>query len=196
MIKRNQLPDICNNVESAINTLGCKGRIDSGTLSVDENELVLHYIPAPQIRFSTVQSACGKLGLQAVDNNGIIEIREGYMKTIITNAFSLNMLDRKRGQTKFVFTPISLREAVIIARRTNNLTVGIGHENTAAIVAELLNRKADTKAWQAIAKTRPNVSANDNQLLVAQYTGPRLQEGAKQLPEGAVIEFWHIVEEK
>jgi hypothetical protein len=33
---------------------------------------------------------------------------------------------------------------------------------------------------------------NDDTAIVAQYRGPRLEEGAKILPEGAAIEFYFV----
>lgn len=35
--------------------------------------------------------------------------------------------------------------------------------------------------------------AEDALTLVGQYRGPRLPDGATTLPEGATIEWWHVV---
>jgi len=62
------------------------------------------------------------------------------------------------------------------------LESAIGHADTAKVVGDLLG--IDLLA------NRVNISLNpgDN-MVVAQYIGPRLQEGATQLPDGARIEF-------
>lgn len=41
---------------------------------------------------------------------------------------------------------------------------------------------------------RINVQLGDDQrIIVAQYRGPRLPEGATQLPEGATLEFYRVM---
>lgn len=55
----------------------------------------------------------------------------------------------------------------------------IGHEQLANILNVPLNR------------TTVELK-NDDTAIVAQYRGPRLEEGAKILPEGAAIEFYFV----
>lgn len=97
----------------------------------------------------------------------------------IVNAFSINMLPRER--VSVVFTPISNGEAAAIA--AEGLESAIGHADTACVVGSLLG--IDLSANRVDIKVAPG-----DRLLVAQYTGPRLPEGATALPEGAKIEFW------
>jgi len=61
----------------------------------------------------------------------------------------------------------------------------VGHADTAAVFAGVLE--------VPVACNRVTVSLTDgDKLLVGQYRGPRLPEGATRLPEGATIQ-WLIV---
>jgi len=61
----------------------------------------------------------------------------------------------------------------------------VGHADTAALFSVLLGR--------AVPQNRVSVKvASDVILLVGQYVGPRLPEGATTLPEGAVVEWWVV----
>lgn len=100
----------------------------------------------------------------------------------ITNAFSINMLPREE-VVAVLFTPISLDEAREIAAK--GLESAIGHADTARIVSDLLGVE--------IPSNRVDIRLqNRDRILVAQYSGPRLPEGATTLPEGAKIEFWLV----
>jgi hypothetical protein len=61
----------------------------------------------------------------------------------------------------------------------------VGHETTAALFSRLLGR------YVLARKSRPRLAPGDV-LLVGQYSGPRLPEGATELPEGATIR-WLLV---
>lgn len=104
---------------------------------------------------------------------------------ILTNAFSINMFPGVRERT-VKFIPATLEQAKGLIGETK-VTGAIGHATTAALVNGLLDVE--------IEHTRVNVVFGENDdLLVAQYTGPRLPEGATVLPEGAAINFWLVVE--
>jgi len=61
----------------------------------------------------------------------------------------------------------------------------VGHESTAAVMNSIL--PVD------VVMNRITVSLDDESaLLVAQYKGPRLEEGVTELPEGAHIEWWTV----
>jgi len=61
----------------------------------------------------------------------------------------------------------------------------IGHQSTADVVNSVL--PVD------VVMNRITVSLDDKSaLLVAQYKGPRLEEGVTELPEGAHIEWWTV----
>jgi hypothetical protein len=112
------------------------------------------------------------------------------MTTYLGNAFSLNMLPPG---------PQSLRVVPLTVREAGDLVQGcaipvIGHVDTARLVADMLGLgpqsvPSDTDVIAA-ARQRPTVTLlRGDRLVVAQYRGPRLPEGATQLPEGATIEF-------
>jgi len=95
---------------------------------------------------------------------------------LLLNAFSANML--AAFPTKVAFEPISVEEAASIA--ADGIDSAVGHADTAALfssqlgVSVLVERRTVSLAAGAVA-------------LVGQYRGPRLDEGATQLPEGAEI---------
>lgn len=99
----------------------------------------------------------------------------------IVNAFSINMLPRDPLTLRFL--PVSVEEARRMAEA--GVQSAIGHADTARIVSALLgveipSNRADVRLQRG------------DRVLVAQYTGPRLPEGATALPEGARIEFWVV----
>ena len=98
----------------------------------------------------------------------------------LLNAFSLSMLTLPASAQ---FTEVSAAEAAEMAR---SLTSAVGHADTAGLFATLLG--------QDVPVNRVSVSLHPGQVaLVGQYIGPRLQEGATTLPEGARV-AWVKVE--
>lgn len=68
---------------------------------------------------------------------------------------------------------------------SNGFESAIGHADTATVVSGILGTD--------VPMNRISVSLEGEwKILVAQYSGPRLQEGAKSLPEGATIQFWIV----
>lgn len=118
------------------------------------------------------------------------------MKLILCNSFSLNMLSLQAYRLAFV--PIATPAAVNLVRNSmarGEFSVAIGHENTARLVASELCPGVPDCAddWAKVARTRPTVVFGPaTTLLVAQYSGPRLPEGATSLPVGAVIRYWQV----
>jgi len=127
------------------------------------------------------------------------------MKTVyILNAFSLNMLDREdqRG-TPNGYVPRS-SDANSTARvprpcadpvdqiaefaqypQHYQIKSAVGHESTAAVFASVLGMD--------IPYNRETVKLKDGDFaIIGQYIGPRLEEGATELPEGAAIQWWII----
>ena len=94
---------------------------------------------------------------------------------LIGNAFSLNM----------VKLPCTVSMKIIsldTIKRFLPYESVIGHADTARIVSSMLG--VELKA------NRANVKLEEgDQMIIAQYTGPRLPEGAVSLPDGAKIEF-------
>lgn len=95
----------------------------------------------------------------------------------ITNAFSINMLDK---DVDVSFKKITVSEA---AKYAKDAISAVGHEDTAAIFSNILS--------VAIQMNRISIQL-DNGVIVGQYSGPRLPEGAKTLPEGATIQWWLV----
>ena len=101
---------------------------------------------------------------------------------IITNAFSINML---ASSAKVNFEQISTETARTFIKESDDIVSAIGHADTAHIVGDILGIEIESN--------RMSVQlTSDETLLVAQYTGPRLPEGATTLPEGATITFWLV----
>ena len=97
----------------------------------------------------------------------------------ITNSFSINMLNSNQ---KLHFTKLS---GWNIKRFTEVAISAFGHEDIARIVS--LNTGQEFK------QNRISISLDEtSSVLIAQYRGPRLPEGATQLPDGAEIEYWLV----
>lgn len=100
------------------------------------------------------------------------------MALFIGNAFSLNMVAASDlGNLKFA--PISESEAKKYAIAAESV---VGHADTAAVFTDVLG--------VAVGFNRVSLTLRQGDVLVVgQYKGPRLEEGCKTLPEGAVIEW-------
>lgn len=95
----------------------------------------------------------------------------------ILNSFSLNMLQNLDGEVTHKVIP--LEEAKEWAR-VGVLESTVGHADTAAIFGSQLGMD--------VPAVRSTISLPKGELvLVGQYRGPRLAEGAKELPQGASI---------
>lgn len=105
-------------------------------------------------------------------------------KIMITllNAFSLNMLN----------DPVCILDVEVVSLddlvrdiQENGVQSFIGHADTARILSGILN--------VPVAYNRQNVILYPgDSVVVAQYTGPRLPEGATELPTGAKIRFFTV----
>lgn len=105
------------------------------------------------------------------------------MRTYLSNAFSLNMLERANQRIHLV--PVSTTEARAHLSYPSGFTCAIGHADTAHVVGGDLDLALD--ACRIDVQLQP-----DDILVVAQYRGPRLPEGASTLPDGAAIEYWVV----
>lgn len=107
------------------------------------------------------------------------------MKTFIVNAFSLNMLDVAAEFHRLTIHLVNLERAREFAAQ--GAESAVGHPDSAAIFAEQLG--------VPVPVNRINLSLVDSgtRLLVGQYTGPRLEPGARTLPPGAIITWWLVV---
>lgn len=112
-------------------------------------------------------------------------------KTVLTNAFSINMLN---GDADIHFKKISVTET---ARLLSMLPCSnaIGHADTDAVVRchlEGVARDGGLSLTIPVGKRETVKFDTTVILVVAQYKGPRLPEGATVLPVGAEIEFWAV----
>lgn len=105
------------------------------------------------------------------------------MRTYLSNAFSLNMLERTNQRVHLV--PVSAVEARAHLSYPGGFTCAIGHADTAHVVGSDLALALD--ACRIDIQLQPG-----DILVVAQYHGPRLPEGATTLPEGATIAYWVV----
>lgn len=102
------------------------------------------------------------------------------MGIYLTNAFSINML---KGDVTVSFKRLE-KEDVRNMLRTG-FQSAIGHSDLARVVSEMLGITCTPN------RINVEIGKNDT-LIVAQYIGPRLPEGATTLPENAKIEFWKV----
>lgn len=100
-------------------------------------------------------------------------------KSYLGNAFTLNMLGEDVNSTLVRVNKVEPHEVP-----TDAISV-IGHADTARVVGNILGRE--------VAPNRCNVTLTSKEVLyVAQYRGPRLPEGATELPEGANLTFYKV----
>lgn len=100
------------------------------------------------------------------------------------NAFSLGMLDIEEVVDLRV-RPLKDIEEVKFWLWQTEWQSGVGHTDTAMLLSEMLGAH--------VSVNRVSLSLNrGDELLVAQYTGPRLPEGATTLPAGAKIR-WYVI---
>jgi hypothetical protein len=110
------------------------------------------------------------------------------MTTYITNSFSINMLDVLSADVRF--ETISAAE-VSAALQELETVWGVIAEN--AIGHPDIDRIARDQIRWMIPGQRVTLSVGRGDILyVCQYRGPRLPEGATELPEGADIEWWRV----
>ena len=104
---------------------------------------------------------------------------------VITNAFSINMLSM---DSDLKFSRLKETEARWIVGNFPHSSA-VGHADTAAVLGAALGTE--------VPMNRTTLQmARGVGLLVGQYKGPRLPEGATALPEGASIEWWLVTSEE
>ena len=113
------------------------------------------------------------------------------MKEIIYigNAFSISMLESSYHNVEFTkYNSEQIKEYIQFSLMDNpeiEIISAIGHVDTCNIVNNLL--ETNLQVNRASIKLGKNSS-----LIVAQYSGPRLPEGATKLPFGSEIKFWIV----
>ena len=103
---------------------------------------------------------------------------------LIVNAFSVNMLGTAEGRVNVSFTPLSRVDARRLAS-SEQLSSAVGHEDTARVFSDQLGRDIPAQ------RVNVNLGKGDHALL-GQYKGPRLPEGATELPKDATITWFYI----
>lgn len=96
---------------------------------------------------------------------------------IITNAFSLNMIDSFPMSVNV--EEITLDEARELAAKCES---AVGHADTAAVFSSVLGLTVPANRMTVTLRESDSV-------LIGQYKGPRLPEGTTKLPEGATIQW-------
>jgi len=100
---------------------------------------------------------------------------------LVTNAFSINMLN---DAADLRFSRITAQSAAELLELENWRSC-VGHADTARVMSAVLGVE--------IPANRVTVNYDGSeQMLVGQYKGPRLPEGATELPQGAHIEWWLV----
>ena len=94
------------------------------------------------------------------------------------NAFSAGMLEGS-STVRFEFLDLEAARAWALAAPFVSC---FGHSDTAELVSAMLGVKVETNRVSTALRS-------GDQLMVAQYNGPRLPEGAISLPEGAKVRF-------
>lgn len=112
------------------------------------------------------------------------------MTTYVTNAFSVQMLSRDDYDRSLEFVPCSASYVADHLSEAGDDWIGcIGHADTAAIAASQIGVPAERLHSRVSVTLR---RGHGDCLLVAQYRGPRLPEGATTLPAGAAMEWWLV----
>lgn len=106
-------------------------------------------------------------------------MEEMQKKAYLGNAFTLNML---REDVDFALVRVKKVEPHEVPADAISV---IGHADTARVIGNILGRE--------VVPNRCNVTLTPKEVLyVAQYRGPRLPEGATELPEGAKLTFYKV----
>ena len=111
------------------------------------------------------------------------------MRNVLSNAFSISMIMEMIWEDKgdnFAGLPLSFKEIQPDAIPADLYSV-VGHPDTARVLSGILGH--DVPFNRETYKVQPG-----DVLYVAQYSGPRLPEGATQLPEGSNIRFYKVEE--
>lgn len=101
---------------------------------------------------------------------------------LVLNAFSLNMLATLPADITVVEVSAGY-VATVLAE--DGLESAVGHDTTAAVFSAVLGLEVPYN------RATVTLSAGST-VVVGQYSGPRLVEGATALPEGATIKWLHV----
>jgi len=105
----------------------------------------------------------------------------------IANAFSLKMLPEWVAAGNITFKRLTLEQARQLFAQGAKFTSAVGHADTAAVYSQQLGVEIPVNRIDA--RFLPGIA---EMMLIGQFFGPRLPEGATTLPEGAEIQ-WILV---
>lgn len=105
------------------------------------------------------------------------------LKGKLVTAVSPNMLKDKE-RDSFKLNKVSVGR-VSRSFKEGHLTSAVGHPSTAGVLSDLLGTEVVSK------RETLSFEAGDRAVL-CQYQGPRLPEGAKELPGGATLTFYEV----
>jgi hypothetical protein len=105
------------------------------------------------------------------------------MKLLI-NGFSANMI-APRLYVHMDWIPMSLAAAKRLMAGGEYRSV-VGHTDTAAIFSDLLDMPVPCNRETVLIEGHAK-------FILGSYRGPRLEEGAHKLPDGASIEWYHVI---
>jgi hypothetical protein len=101
----------------------------------------------------------------------------------LLNAFSVNMLVAEARTTTVEFERLTAAEAR--QALSGGFVSAVGHEDTARIFGQILGLPVEAN------RTTIALAAGERAVL-GQYIGPRLPEGATELPPGARIDWFRV----
>lgn len=103
----------------------------------------------------------------------------------LTNALPASVLVDPTGSNQIMIRPVRPDEVAALWA-SGALESAIGHTDTAALVSAAIGHE--------VAECRQSIPplAQEESLIAALYTGPRLPEGSKTLPEGAALTFYRV----
>lgn len=105
-------------------------------------------------------------------------------KHVISNAFAIPMLPVKKDGTPYEFSLVRFKPIAAEDVPRDVYSV-VGHADTAAVLSGILGFQVNFN--------RETIRLDPCDVLyVAQYSGPRLPEGATELPDGAKILFYEV----
>jgi len=111
----------------------------------------------------------------------------------LANAFSLNMLHIPSGKmAHVVVNKIEEGRAAELIRsacRLGGFSNIIGHHTTDEVVRSIFE---DYELFAPVGARKSVLLHEEDILIVAQYIGPRLEEGTTTLPDGARIEWFEV----
>jgi len=100
----------------------------------------------------------------------------------LSNAFSINMF--KPEDYRVNLRPLSVEEAREMLGQ--DFVSCVGREDTARVISGILGIEVPVN------RVNVELDPDSDYMVVAQYSGPRLEDGAVELPDGAKIEFWFV----